>query len=1519
MENLEKMREFLRRKKEKGVRRELKYGIRKLSIGVVSCVIGLCTCITPTMVSAESMQDNKEAIAVALETGEKEASGNSNSENIGYAPNAKYSFQDLKFNPKKIEKGMHSNQLEFEIYGKHNIAASTDNWKIRLQIDERLAKYIKSIEVDSKAPSTRRTLVRQSDTIGRKTNIWEVNYIRANGGLFAGGETTDTQVAPNGVITFEKNIDEIMADIGDEKLLSDKLGYRIYLTSVKDGGKIVPGIDSTGTFRTYMDEQSEAEESPNNTEWFKYAAIGARYMQDEKMLGSNGAIIVDHNISKNANFSYTISAKETPWSLKFKVDKRLVKYVEGIELHKMGAIAAVTPDFSLENKKNAKVADLSIERDSSKENYGMGEITNNDLNKIVDFNNASPRPVVIRYVYRLNKPMDEILEELKKEAGVETGNSFGQDFDFDAWISDVNGNLIRNTWGTGYYRIQDVDGDGKTDDTESNKETSPYISEPVVKSAYEGDKKISASVLLNENAGKGNVAILVNKNGEEIARVENLDAVDENGLPKTVVKEFTFSVDDAQKLGKAGDELVVKIIPSDQRYQEPEIGKTILKEAPIAVDEPVKTYKGAKLDKDTEFAKSGIANVDKMPEGTTYSWKTAPDTSKTGNTTGVVLVKVPDRDEAFEVTIPVSVAQGLEVTVETPEKQIEGVAVKENTKVIVTNQEKSEVTESNDDGKNTGLSIEKNGDLTGVPGNLVWGETGSATYEEQEVTLHATIRSEDGKEEKSADVIVTVQRDADKDGIPDVKDEDDDNDGVKDQEELDKGSDPKDPNSVPQADIDHIGKVEITNANQTIAEGDAIEVIEIKTEDQKATVKVGDLPTGLNYNEQNNTISGIPEISDWAEAETSRKLQTTITVTNEKGATVKKEVEIVVKRKTDTEKYTAQGGVVNKPYGQTATADEIVAAVTTDAPKEKVQSVEVTGTIPTEGQNKSVSVVVTYVDGSSDAVEVVVNYGNASDVYEAIGQTITVDKGGQPKAEDGIANKAELPANTTYAWQQPVDTTVAGETAGTVIATYPDGSEDYVTVPVIVNDTETDTEKYTAQGGVVNKPYGQTATADEIVAVVTTDAPKEEIQSIVVTGTIPTEGQNKSVSVVVTYGDGSSDAVEVVVNYGNASDVYEATGQAITVDKGGQPKAEDGIANKAELPANTTYAWQQPVDTTVAGETAGTVIATYPDGSEDYVTVPVIVNDTETDAEKYTAQGGVVNKPYGQTVTVDEVIAAVSTDAPEGKVQSIGVTGTIPTEGKNNEVSVSVLYADDTTDVVTVVVNYGDASGTYEPAGQEITVNKGKQPKAEDGIANKNELPEGTEYTWKDAIDVSKPGEQMGTVVVTYPDGSKDEVQVNIKVLDDQTDADKYNPQTEQEVIKPGEKPDLTDNVINKDELPKGTVIEDVTPEGAIDLEKPGKYTGTLEITYPDGSKEKVDVPVLVQKEADKNISGNKDNHNHATINKPSGKGNTGGKQNGTTAQKPPKTGDTTKIGTYAAGLLVSILAALKLAFAKKR
>ncbi|MDL0401958.1 putative Ig domain-containing protein, partial [Corynebacterium lehmanniae] len=94
-----------------------------------------------------------------------------------------------------------------------------------------------------------------------------------------------------------------------------------------------------------------------------------------------------------------------------------------------------------------------------------------------------------------------------------------------------------------------------------------------------------------------------------------------------------------------------------------------------------------------------------------------------------------------------------------------------------------------------GLTVDpETGKVTGTPENLDdWGKD----EEERDVTVTVTITDADGNEVAKEDKVITVQRDTDGDGIPDVTDEDDDNDGFTDEQEKEAGTDPKDPNSKP--------------------------------------------------------------------------------------------------------------------------------------------------------------------------------------------------------------------------------------------------------------------------------------------------------------------------------------------------------------------------------------------------------------------------------------------------------------------------------------------------------------------------------------------------------------------------------------------------------------------------------------------------------------------------------------------------------------------------------------------------
>ena len=1104
---METLRKIIEEKKRKGEEKKPYYGIRKLSVGIVSCMLGhLLFFASPVVVSAveatpedvsiiqmqsvkgEAIERSATLVAVTGATGIRAASGNIDSENLGYAPNAKYSFQDLKFDPEKLSKTNSARQIQFKIYGKHNIAASTDNWKINLQIDERIAKHVIGIEVEPKRLTEanprpiRRALTRKSDTIGRMTNIWEVNYIRSENGVFAGGETTDTQTAHNGIIYLDKPLNKILEEIGDENLTNERLFYRIYLTSVQDKGAIVPGIASTGFFKINgLDIQIETIESSGNEKWFKHAAVEGRYVRSDKFknpggaINQNGAIVVDHKISKNTNFAY-ISAKNKPWTLEYGVDPRLVKYIGGIELYYMDAADYVNPDYSLKNKANRKVRDLSIVRTAGHKKYGYGDITENQFTQIVDVHGGRPEPITIRYVYKLNKPINEILEELRREAGVEEGEAFGKDFIFSAWITDKTKDaLITNTYGTGYYRIQDIDGDGKLDEEEANNEQSPYIGVPKITAPYEGDNKVKAVVHLNENAGKGNKAQLINKNGVVVATINNVDA-EENGIPKTIDRELEFTVTDSSVLGKAGDKLTVKIIPSDERYEKAEEAETKVKEAPKAVKDPLRVVKGKDLTEDTVLAKKGVENSNKMPGGTTYRWKTAPNTSQAGNTTGIVSVTVPDREEAFEVTVPIEVflADADKYTPQT-------------TSII----------------KEYGTSTTEEeiiGAVT-VPGYP------EDTVDELEIALDNATQIPDGNTAGDYPVDVTVTYpDGSEDKVQVTV-------TVKEQKDNEK--------YIPE--FDQINK----NYGEATTE-----------EEIKGALKEESVPE--------NTEVTVKNPENLPDGMTEGTFEIEVTVEYPDGTSEDTTVQVVVTdNRTDAEKYTPEFDQIEKNYGEATTKEEIKGALKEESVPENTEvTVKNPENLPdgmTEGTFE-IEVTVEYPDGTSEdtTVQVVVT-DNRTDAEKYTPEFDQIEKNyGEATTKEeikGALKEESVPENTEVTVKNP-ESLPDGMTEGTfeieVTVEYPDGTSEDTTVQVVVTDNRTDAEKYTPEFDQIEKNYGEATTKEEIKGALKEESVPENTEVTVKNPESLPDGMTEGtfeIEVTVEYPDGTSEdtTVQVVV------------------------------------------------------------------------------------------------------------------------------------------------------------------------------------------------------------------------------------------------------------------------------------------------------------------------------------------------------------------------------------------------------
>ena len=149
-------------------------------------------------------------------------------------------------------------------------------------------------------------------------------------------------------------------------------------------------------------------------------------------------------------------------------------------------------------------------------------------------------------------------------------------------------------------------------------------------------------------------------------------------------------------------------------------------------------------------------------------------------------------------------------------------------------------------------------------------------------------------------------------------------------------------------------------------------------------------------------------------------------------------------------------------------------------------------------------------------------------------------------------------------------------------------------------------------------------------------------------------------------------------------------------------------------------------------------------------------------AERYTPTGQNQTVNNGDAPTAQGSISNVA-DLPANTRFEWKETPTT-TEKGNHAAVVVVTYPDGTSEEVPVTITVKEQQDTYTPTGQNQTVNNGDAPTAQGSISNVADLPANTRFEWKETPTTTEKGNHAAVVVVTYPDGTSEEVPVTITV-----------------------------------------------------------------------------------------------------------------------------------------------------------
>ena len=1142
-----------------------------------------------------------------------------------YTPQISYNkkFWTFQANPGMItDEVAKSNTIPFSMAEQRTggTVVTSKDYKIRLQLDNRLVDSVSEVSLTQR-DDTNKTIyfTRVLDDAGNKTNIWEATLLD----IFNEPVVGYAYLAENGRIVLNDTVENVLNKISDVE--QNPLLYNAYVYDASSRTALL-ATNNEGYIIGPNDPLSEKQVTPtysenkNDTKF-----IGSHnVISYDKTIGENGALVVFYQASKKGSWT-----DGTGLVFNYGIDPALLPYLEKtgdaytVELNKVkngdqyGFVQDKTNKLwiPLNSTDTTKVADLTLDAN------GTGSYAPADINNKIQFGGfaSEARPVALLLVYRLNQRPDEIYASLKKDGKA------GGSLLFNNYFTDTNGVIQNYSMASNLIAFDDSDGDGIPDLKEEADLTNPLVSMPNISNVYVSENKVHGELVFNQAEGTKQVVTVTDEKGTVYGSTtvtpERFDGV---------AKAQKFDIPLTKTLPAAGTKLIVSvstIASSGDSVSNnlPQKNEVTLKEGAIAKTD-LKYYTGVTVGDD---AKNAIENTAKFPENATYTWVTKPNTTQAQTTSGQVKVTFPDElDPTYThellVTVPATVTD-IDLTKST---------IEVNKPTLHVNQ-----------------------DIDTVNDML------TRDYVENELIKKLTLANGtvfEGQELK--DVLNALVAGYSWSDDPDT--------------------------TTAGKDIDARLRAKLNN-KRTISWAMKIDVVGAQAKEDLQT------PWGIKLN-VSDVIANIDELKQFDTADTpvsyawkeepnfkpgvsvDHHVPGVVVVTYPDGTTQDVPVTITVgNSQADafaTKEATTQKITVH--YGQTVNPNAGLVDPTGNNVK---SSAFVTPVDTTVASNSEHPATVTFTDGSTAPVDILVEVIVATPKSDA-----TTPWGKLPEAKSLIANTNALAQfdqsakPVSYTWkQQPNVKPEVGATdrnaTGIVTVTYPDGTTQDVEVNVLVDKSDADI--YTPNGQEVKTPVGGTpeATAgiknfDELPAG-TKATWKEPVDTT-------TPGHKKG-TVVVTYPDGTTEEVTVPVKVGTDAQINEPTTQEVKTPVGGTPDATTGIANLNELPAGTTVAWKEPVDTKTPGHKEGTVVVTYPDGTTEEVTVPVKVG---TDAQINEPVVVPITSEIGKLPTPEEFISNLN-ELPTGTVVTWNGEPNVSKAG-NVKVSLLVTYPDGSSEVL---------------------------------------------------------------------------------------------------------------------------------------------------------------------------------------------------------------------------------------------